>query len=64
MAQGNPKLTGIQLNCQSLNSKLTDIKLMVTEQKPDFAALTETWLTKHPPKFTGYTAINKNRIGS
>ena len=64
MSQGDSNLTGIQLNCQSLNSKLTDIKLMVNTHKPDFVALTETWLQKHPPKFSGYSAINKNRIGA
>ena len=49
-------ITGIQLNCQSLNNKLFDVKLMIHVLKPDFVALSETWISRHIPKFYNYQA--------
>ena len=49
-------LTGVQLNCQSLNNKLFDIKLLIHVLRPDFVALSETWVTRHVPKVYNYQA--------
>ena len=56
-------LTGIQLNCRSVNSKLGNLKLLIYTQNPEFVAFSETWITHHAPKFYNYNAIWKNRLG-
>ena len=45
----------ILLNCNSLCSKLSEIKNLVDNEKTELICLTETWLTKHEPKFKNYT---------
>ena len=41
----------ILLNSNSLCSKLSEIKNLVDNEKAELVCLTETWLTKHDPKF-------------
>ena len=50
------QLTGIQLNCQSLNSHLFPIKNLIEIEQPTFIAFCETWLggTKNNPNIKGY----------
>ena len=44
-------------NCNSLLSKLSDIKLMLSQQRPDLVCFSETWLNgTRMPKFSGYSA--------
>ena len=59
------QLTGIQLNCQSLNTKLSSIKILVYKEKPDFIAFSETWLggAKNTPKFVDYNPLWRHRDG-
>ena len=55
-------MIGLQLNCNSINTKLVDIKLLVYNNKPDFVAFSETWLKKDKiPTFVNYTSEWKNR---
>ena len=58
----NKHIYGIFLNCQSLNNKLGEIKLLVYKEKPDFMAFNETWLNKYHPKFIGYSSNWSDRI--
>ena len=44
----------ILLNCNSLCSKLSEIKNLVDGEKAELVCLTETWRTKHEPKFKNY----------
>ena len=44
-------LTGIQINCRSINNKLGNLKILIHTQNPDYVALSETWITHHSPKF-------------
>lgn len=57
------KLSGIQLNCRSVNNKLGEIKLLLYSEKPEFLALSETWITKYEPKFLNYSTEWKHRVG-
>ena len=52
----------IVLNCNSLNSKLSEVKLLVDDVKPELVCLTETWLTKGEPKFKNYKCEWKHRL--
>ena len=63
--QLHSQLTGIQLNCQSLNTKLSSIKILVYKEKPDFIAFSETWLggAKNTPKFVNYNPLWRHRDG-
>ena len=54
-------LVGLQLNCQSVNNKKCEIEKILLDFNVDFAALCETWITYHEPKFHGYHALWKNR---
>ena len=57
-------LTGIQLNCRSVNTGLAELKLLIYRIKPDFVLLCETWLNNHSkniPKFCNYVAEWKHR---
>ena len=59
-----PALSGIQHNCRSINTGLIELKLLVYNIKPDFVALSETWLnenSKYIPKFYNYSAEWVNR---
>ena len=51
----------MQLNCQSLNNKKCEISKILFDFKVDFAALSETWITYHAPRFKGYHSYWKNR---
>ena len=57
-------ISGVQLNCQSINNKVHEIKAILQDFTLDFAAFSETWITHHEPKFFGYHSYWKNRIGS
>ena len=39
----------IVLNCNSLCSKLSEIKNLVDNEKAELVCFIETWLTKHEP---------------
>ena len=57
-------LSGIQHNCRSINTGLTELKLLIYNVRPDFVALSETWLnvnSKYIPKFINYSAEWVNR---
>ena len=57
-------LHGIQLNCRSISNKLGEIKLMLYTKKPDFMALSETWISnsKYEPRFVDYQVEWKHRV--
>ena len=57
MAVNHGRLVGMQLNCRSINTGLSQLKLLIYYLKPDYVALCETWLNKNSknlPKFVGY----------
>ena len=56
-------LSIFQLNCNSLNNKLSEIKIYLYTKKPDIMGLCETMVKKKEPKFVGYTPIWKHRLG-
>lgn len=58
------KLVVIQLNCNGISNKLSEVKLYIYAKKPDMVCLCETWLKKAEPKFVGYTSIWKNRVSA
>ena len=49
------------LNCNSINTKLGEIKDFLVDKKPDIFCFTETWLTSYIPKFHNYSSHWKNR---
>ena len=51
----------ILLNCNSLCSKLSEIKNLVDNEKAELVCLTETLLTKLEPKFKNYKCEWKHR---
>ena len=55
------EINGMQLNCQSINNKLGDLKLLIGHLKPDFVAFSETWITCNSPSFYNYHAEWKHR---
>ena len=61
-AQQEKKLIIYQLNCNGLNSNLSEIKLFLYNRKPDIFCLCETFITRHEPKFTGYIPIWNHRV--
>ena len=44
----------ILLTCNNFCIKLSEIKDLVDNEKAELVCLTETWLTKHEPKFKNY----------
>ena len=54
-------LSIIQLNCNSIRSKLSEVKKMDYVRKLEIVCLSETWLETHNPNFYGYSAEWKNR---
>jgi ribonuclease HI len=58
------QLIVIQLNCNGISSKLSELKLYIYSRKPEVVCLSETWLKKYEPKFVGYDSIWKNRVGA
>ena len=44
----------VQFNCNSISSKLSELKLYLFTKKPDVVCLCETWVQRRPPKFPGY----------
>ena len=64
MTSINNKLSGIQLNCRSLNNKLVPIKLLIYNSKPDIVAFSETWInhnSKYVPYFVNYNSEWEHR---
>jgi len=59
------KFIMIQLNCNGINRKLSEIKLLVYTKKPDLVCLCETWLNDQSkqPVFVGYDVVWENREG-
>jgi len=55
----------IELNCNGMRCKLTEIKKLVIDNHPDFVCFNETWLNIRVPVFRGYDAEwnNRNRHG-
>ena len=51
----------IVLNCNSLSSKLSEVKLLVDDEKAELVCLTETWLRRYEPKFNNYKCLWKHR---
>lgn len=49
------------LNCNSINTKLGEIKDFLFSNQPDIFCFCETWLSKYIPKFRNYTAHWKHR---
>lgn len=49
------------LNCNSINTKLGEIKDFLVSVKPDIFCLTETWLQNYIPKFKNYSSHWKHR---
>ena len=57
-------LTGIQFNCRSLNTGLVELKLLIYNKRPEFVALSETWInvnSKYIPSFYKYHPVWKHR---
>ena len=51
----------IILNCNSLSSKLSVVKLLFDDEKAELVCLTETWLRRYEPKFSNYKYLWKHR---
>ena len=58
-------IIGVQLNCQSLNTKLYDTKKLIYKIKPTFACFCETWINNcnRTPNFVDYHTIWRHRYG-
>lgn len=57
-------LSIVQWNCRSLNNKLTELHLLIDEEKPDIIALNETWLKNGASlRLPGYKCTRKDRDG-
>ena len=57
-------MTGVQLNCRGVNARLGELKLLIYTKKPDFVALSETFLNSHSkniPRFMHYVSEWKHR---
>ena len=52
-----------QINCNGISDRLGELKLNIYAKKPDIVCLSETWLKRATPKFIGYKALWKNRVG-
>ena len=52
-----------QFNCDGLSKKLSEVKLHLYTGKPDLLCSCETWKKKQEPRFVGYKALWKHRIG-
>ena len=54
-------------NCRSIINKFDDFEMTLLSQKPDFALISETWLSSNIPDLStnvdGYHCIRKDRIG-
>ena len=53
----------IELNCNSLRTKVSELKLYLSTSKPDVVCLCETWLQTWVPSFSGYSTVWQHRIG-
>jgi exonuclease III len=53
----------VQLNCNGISGKLSEIKMYIYTKKPDIVCLCETWLTdmSRQPVFVGYDLHWQNR---
>ena len=52
----------IVLNCNSLSSKLSEVKLFVDDEKAELVCLTETWLRRYEPKIITNVCGNADLI--
>ena len=53
----------VQFNCNSLRTKLSELRLFVYSAQVDLLCLCETWLTDRAPLFRGYVAVWQHRPG-
>ena len=61
---GNTQIKIQYLNCNSLNTKLSEIKIHLQDTAPHILCLGETWLTqKFTPSFPNYCAEWAHRLG-
>jgi len=54
----------IQLNCNGISKKITELKIFLYTNKPDIMCLCETWLKIKEPRFIGYKAIWCHRVAA
>ena len=55
----------LNLNCRSIYSKLSELKILIYCQKPHIVCLTETWAVQDRlPTFVNYRAFWQNRTGN
>ena len=55
----------ISLNCRSIYSRLSELKLLVYKEEPHIVCLSETWAVQNRiPSFINYRSHWKHRIGS
>ena len=53
----------VELNCNSLRTKVSELKLYLCTSKPDVVCLCETWLHSWVPSFSGYSTVWQHRVG-
>lgn len=62
---GKHKLSCVYFNARSINNKLDELALLITEESPDIVGITETWLNNDVFDFElffdGYTLIRRDR---
>ena len=64
MNSQNQNLKLLQLNCNSIYNKLSEIKQVLLQHIPDIICLSETWIKeKYIPKFPDYIAEWEHRAG-
>jgi ribonuclease HI len=51
----------IQLNCNGIKQRTSELKLYLYTKKPDVLCLCETWLHKVEPRFVGYKPVWQHR---
>ena len=52
-----------QFNCNRMSARLSELRLYVYSRKPDVMCLCETWSPTPEPRFVGYQAVWKHRVG-
>ena len=56
----------MHFNCRSINSKITELILLLSVAQPDFVALSETWVTEGDSgalSIPGYDVVSVPRKG-
>ena len=52
----------MHLNCRGINSKLGEIKRLVSKISPHVVCVSETWINRREPKFPDYKIIWNHRV--